>query len=59
MNSGIYMIYCTENNKPYIGKAENLDDRKLQHFSHLKKLDINTVLNTNLLKEKDEFWLYK
>lgn len=55
MNSGIYMIYCTENNKPYIGKAENLDDRKLQHFSHLKKLDINTVLNTNLLKEKDEF----
>lgn len=36
MDSGIYMIYCTENNKPYIGKAENLDERKLQHFSHLK-----------------------
>ena len=36
MDSGIYMIYCVETNKPYIGRAENLDERKSEHFSNLK-----------------------
>ena len=36
MDSGIYMIYCTDTNKPYIGQAEDLENRKQEHFSHLK-----------------------
>lgn len=36
MSSGVYMIYCTKTHKPYIGQAENLEERKQKHFSHLK-----------------------
>ena len=30
------MIYCIDTNKPYIGQTEDLENRKQEHFSHLK-----------------------
>jgi len=37
MNSGVYQILNKINNKSYVGSAVNLKNRKLQHFSNLRK----------------------
>mgnify|MGYP004472358177 FL=1 len=36
MESGIYRILCTKNNKPYIGKTEDVKKRKEEHFNKLR-----------------------
>ena len=37
MKSGIYQIRNTKDNKIYIGSAVNLNKRKNNHFSHLRR----------------------
>ena len=34
--TGIYMILCKANDKKYIGRATDIESRKIQHFSRLK-----------------------
>ena len=36
MESGIYRILCIKNNKPYIGKSEDVQKRKEEHFNKLR-----------------------
>lgn len=36
MNSGVYSIYCLENGRYYVGRSNQLDIRKKDHFHNLK-----------------------
>lgn len=36
MNCGVYYIYCSQNNKGYVGSSNNINARISNHKSRLK-----------------------
>ena len=69
MTSGIYKIYCKSEDKSYIGKSINIEERWKQHLYELKKGNhINNKLQKvfnkygkdnfefSILKEIDDYY---
>jgi len=50
--SGIYKITCTANGKMYVGQAQNVYDRRTQHFTRLQH---QTHKNAEMLADFNQF----
>lgn len=60
MKSGIYQIYCTKNNKYYIGQSINMQNRLNQHLSELRNnTHQNKALQSDFNKFKEKAFVFK
>lgn len=52
--SGIYYIECMVNNKKYVGSAQNLHGREVEHWKHLRNGTNNRYLQEDYNKHGEE-----
>lgn len=54
MSSGVYYIECKVNKKKYVGSAQDLNGRKVEHFKTLRNNQNNKLLQEDFNKYGEE-----